>query len=127
MSRPTINDGPNGRIVWFTGLPSAGKSTLARAVRAAVPHDAIILDGDDLRAPIAPDLGFSEDDRARQVGQTARLATMLARQGLLVLVPVIAPHTNHRAAAAQHARAAGVPFHLIHVSTTLDVCQRRDV
>lgn len=127
MTEPTIHDGPSGQIVWFTGLPSAGKSTLAHAVRTVVRHDVVVLDGDEVRSAIAPNLGFSEADRARQVSQTARLATMLARQGLLVLVPVIAPHANQRSAAAEHARTAGVPFHLVHLSTALDVCEMRDV
>lgn len=78
-------------IVWFTGNSGAGKSTLAEAIRARVTH-AIQLDGDQLRATISTDCGFSAEDRIKHNLRVAGLAKLLHDQGHIVLVAVIAPY-----------------------------------
>lgn len=83
-------------IIWFTGNSGAGKSTLAEAVRVRVPH-AIRLDGDQLRATISTDCGFSAEDRLRHNLRVAGLAKLLHDQGHTVLVAVIAPYRALRA------------------------------
>lgn len=109
-----------GIVVWFTGLPASGKTTLARRVRDIV-SPAIVLDSDELRDV----LGFATYDAAgRDAFYTAlgRLAAMLAHQGFAVLVAATAPRQRHRDAA----RALAPRFVEVHVATPLAVCEQRD-
>jgi adenylylsulfate kinase len=111
--------------VWLTGLPSSGKSTLARAVRDRLLRQGTwpcILDGDVLRAIIAPTLGYSEEERGQFYAALARLAAELAQQGLVVLVPATAHLKEYR----QMARQLAPRFVEVWVTTPLPECQRRD-
>jgi len=113
-----------GLVVWFTGLPSSGKSTLAASVagelrRRAIP--AVTLDSDDLRAML-PSLGYDDAARTQLYGLAARLAAHIARQGHVVLVPA----TAHRRAYRDAARALAPAFIEIFVDTPLEECRRRD-
>jgi len=84
--------GEPGLVVWITGLPRSGKSTLARALaarlRARDPR-CVLLDGDALRPAIAEDLGYTIDERRRCGCRYARLATLLAGQGMHVVVATV--------------------------------------
>jgi bifunctional enzyme CysN/CysC len=89
--------------VWFTGVSGAGKSTLANALDVALTEHGqhvAILDGDALRATLSPDLGFTESDRREHVRRVAAVALCLLDAGLIVLVSVIAPYRDQRAAIA---------------------------
>lgn len=119
-----------GRTVWLTGLPSSGKSTIAAgaAEHLAVAGEAVeVLDGDEIRATLTPDLGFGRADREENVRRIAFVARMLARHGVVVVVPVIAPYAASRVAARAAHEAAGVPFTEVYVATPVEVCARRDV
>ncbi len=119
-----------GVTVWFTGLPSAGKTTLAAAVGQVLAergHDVELLDGDEVRTNLSAGLGFSQADRNAQGTRIGYVAELLARHGVTVLVPVIAPYEVTRAAVAAHHAAKGTDYVLVHVSTPLDVCAERDV
>ena len=119
-----------GATVWFTGLPSAGKTTIALAVAErlrADGHRVQVLDGDELRQTLTADLGFSRADRDTNVRRVGVVAELLARNGVLVLVPVIAPYEDSRAAVRDHHRGAGTPYLEVHVSTGVEVCEARDV
>jgi len=120
-----------GAVVWFTGLPQSGKSTLAIAVQAAAAargQGTIRLDGDELRPILAPGLGApgarDYTPAARDVfyARLARLAGMLAAQGVIVLVAATAPRVVHREAA----RAAAPRFVEVYVATSLADCAVRD-
>jgi adenylylsulfate kinase len=114
-----------GIVVWLTGLPSSGKSTLARAVRDRLLSQGTspcILDGDVLRAIIAPTLGYSEEERSQFYVALARLAAELAQQGLVVLVPATAHLKEYR----QMGRQLAPRFIEVWVTTPLPECQRRD-
>lgn len=114
-----------GMVIWVTGLPSAGKTTLAGAVRGRLLRLGTVpcmLDGDVLRAILAPTLGYSESDREQFYAALARLAAELARQGLVVLVPA----TAHLRAYRQHARELSPRFVEVWVTTPLAECRRRD-
>ena len=119
---------PLGATVWFTGLSGAGKSTIARAVASLVSDevDVEVLDGDDLRATISSDLGFSRHDRDVHVRRVGFVAELLARHGTLVLVPVIAPYADTRDSVRRHHDEHGSTFVQVHVSTPLAECARRD-
>jgi adenylylsulfate kinase len=118
--------------VWFTGLPSAGKSTIATAVAArsraaGSPRPVVLLDGDDLRRTVCADLGYSRADREENVRRIGRLAQAAARDGALVLVAVIAPYAEGRARIRRCHERIGVPFLEVYVATPVEVCARRDV
>jgi adenylylsulfate kinase len=117
-----------GATVWFTGLSGAGKSTVARAVESFVygKVDVEVLDGDELRATLSSDLGFSEHDRDVHVRRVGFVAELLARHGTLVLVPVIAPYSAARDGVREHHDSHGSAFVQVYVNTPLAECARRD-
>ncbi|HTC70558.1 MAG TPA: adenylyl-sulfate kinase [Acidothermaceae bacterium] len=119
-----------GCTVWLTGLPSAGKTTIARALGvrlSAEGHLVEVLDGDELRTHLTGDLGFSREDRDTNVRRVGFLARLLARNGVTVLVGVIAPYAAARAQLRADHAADGTAFVEVHVATPLDVCEVRDV
>ncbi|WP_367127812.1 adenylyl-sulfate kinase [Saccharothrix sp. HUAS TT1] len=118
-----------GATLWLTGLPSAGKSTLASALaeRLADRHRTQVLDGDVLRRDLFPELGFSKDDRTENVRRTGVIALMLARQGALVITPVIAPYRAARDAVRKGHESYGIPYLEVFVDASAEVCARRDV
>ncbi len=91
---------PAGFTVWFTGLPAAGKSTLARGLHASLSsrgRRVELLDGDEVRALINTDLGFSQQDRDENVRRVGAIARTLAGNGAAVIVAVISPSAAVRA------------------------------
>jgi adenylylsulfate kinase len=119
-----------GVTIWLTGLPSAGKTTIARAVAAELTRRGRrveLLDGDVVRQTLCADLGFSRADRDRNVARIGFVAALLAKHGVAVLAPVISPYAAARAEVrAQHAEL-GVPFLEVHVATPVAECAVRDV
>lgn len=114
-----------GAVVWFTGLPSSGKSTLAQWVRKELALGAVpccVLDGDEVRAALVPTPTYDQGDRSAFYATLANLAALLARQGLVVLVPA----TANRRAYREHARKAAPRFVEVYVSTPPEECSRRD-
>lgn len=113
----------SGIVVWLTGLPQSGKSTLARRVRDRVAprRSCILLDSDELRAAIGAE-GYGAGDRDAFYGMLGGLAALLARQGHAVLVAATAPRRAHRDAA----RAAAPAFAEVWVDTPLADCEARD-
>src|SRR3989344_3846860 len=83
------------RIIWLTGNVGAGKTSLAYLLKERL--NAVVLDGDELRATISTDLGFSREDRDEHNMRVAGLARLLNSQGINVVVAVIAPFRKTRA------------------------------
>lgn len=101
-----------GATVWLTGLPSAGKTTLARevaALLAADGHRTEVLDGDEIRTFLSAGLGFERADRDTNVQRIGFVAELLASHGVTVLVPVIAPYADSRAAVRERHAKNGTP------------------
>ncbi len=122
--------GLGGATVWLTGLPSAGKTTLAIAVADVLRsrgREVEILDGDEVRTHLSAGLGFSRADRATQATRIGFVAELLARHGVTVLVPVIAPYADDRAAVRRHHVERGTALLEVHLSTPVAVCAQRDV
>jgi bifunctional enzyme CysN/CysC len=116
----------HGAVVWLTGLPASGKSTLARALERRLfgrGGSPILLDGDTLRAGLNGDLGFSPQDRTENIRRLAEVASHLARNGHVAIVAAVSPALDDR---AQARRIADDLFHEIHVSTAAEVCEARD-
>ena len=93
--------------VWLTGLPSAGKTTIARAVEKRLLDEGRtveVLDGDVVRTHLTKGLGFSREDRDENVRRIGFVADLLSRNGVIVLCSVISPYRNIRDAAAGDAR-----------------------
>ncbi|KRV51349.1 adenylylsulfate kinase [Wenjunlia vitaminophila] len=119
-----------GATVWLTGLPSAGKTTIAEALASqlrADGHRVEVLDGDEVRAFLSAGLGFSREDRHLNVRRIGFVAELLASHGVKVLAPVIAPYADSRRSVREHHRGTGTPFLEVHVATPVDVCADRDV
>jgi adenylylsulfate kinase len=119
-----------GTTVWLTGLPSAGKTTIANAVADALGErgvDTHVLDGDEVRTHLSSGLGFSRADREIQVTRTGFVAELLARHDVTVLVPVIAPYADAREKVRAHHEEHGTAMLLVHLSTPVEVCAERDV
>ena len=120
-------NGHAGGVFWLTGLPSAGKSTVAMAVQRMLfdrGTHVYVLDGDTLRTTLNVDLGFSEEDRTENVRRTAAVAGVLADAGFVVISALISPFAADR----EKARAAyPESFYEIYVSCDLATAERRDV
>ncbi|MGJ7419820.1 adenylyl-sulfate kinase [Streptomyces cinereoruber] len=119
-----------GATIWLTGLPSAGKTTIAYELAGRLRgegHRVEVLDGDEVRAFLSAGLGFGREDRDTHVRRVGMAAEVLARNGVKVLVPVIAPYADSREAVRKRHRTAGVPFLEVHVAAPVEVCAARDV
>jgi adenylylsulfate kinase len=119
-----------GATIWFTGLPSAGKTTIARALAErlrAAGHRVEVLDGDEIRTELTADLGFSREDRLANVRRIGFVAAVLARNGVKALAPVIAPYRESREAVRARHAAHGTPYVEVHVATPVSTCSERDV
>jgi bifunctional enzyme CysN/CysC len=118
-----------GATVWLTGLSGSGKSTVAaRLERLLVEagRPAYVLDGDNVRHGLNADLGFTDDDRRENVRRVGEVARLMADAGVVVLVPVISPFRDARAAVRAAHEAADLPFLEVFVDTPIEECERRD-
>ncbi|MGC2997784.1 adenylyl-sulfate kinase [Streptomyces sp. G35A] len=119
-----------GATVWLTGLPSAGKTTIAHELAGRLSergHRVEVLDGDEIREFLSAGLGFSREDRHTNVQRIGFVAELLARNGVTALVPVIAPYAGSRDAVRKRHEANGTPYVEVHVATPVEVCSVRDV
>ncbi|HZQ80469.1 MAG TPA: adenylyl-sulfate kinase [Gaiellaceae bacterium] len=118
----------SGFVLWFTGLPGAGKTTIASNVAPELErrgHVVDRLDGDVVRTHLSKGLSFTRADRETHIGRVAWVASRISRAGAIVVVSAISPYEEGR----RHARAMIeplVPFVEVHVATPLDECARRD-
>ncbi|WP_176953658.1 adenylyl-sulfate kinase [Streptomyces indicus] len=119
-----------GATIWLTGLPSAGKTTIALELAGrlrAEGHRVEVLDGDEIREFLSAGLGFSREDRHINVQRIGFVSELLASNGVKVLVPVIAPYADSREAVRKRHQTEGTPYLEVHVATPVDVCSVRDV
>ena len=117
----------SGAIIWFTGLPASGKSTLARRVHAhfaATGRVSALLDGDELRN-ILGFQSYAAEERERFYRSLGQLAALLANQGIVVLVAATAPRRQDRDRARALVTGEGA-FLEVWVKTPLSECEHRD-
>lgn len=111
--------------MWLTGLPSAGKSTLAALLAEKLRrlnHPTEVLDGDEVRARFSRGLGFSREDRDENIRRIARAARLLSQEGVVAIAAAISPYR----AAREEARRTIGPFVEIYVKCALEICIARD-
>jgi len=115
-------------MIWFTGLSGAGKSTVANALDCLLHENnnhTYLLDGDNVRQGLNRDLGFSDIDRIENIRRIGEVGKLFVDAGLIVLSAFISPFRSDR----QMVRtlfSAG-EFIEVHISTSLNVCEHRDV
>jgi bifunctional enzyme CysN/CysC len=121
-------NGHTGKVIWFTGLSGSGKSTLANALELelhARGHRTYILDGDNVRQGLNRDLGFTDADRVENIRRIAEVAKLMMDAGLIVLTAFISPFERERQMAKE--LIGEDRFIEVYVSTSLEVCEERDV
>jgi bifunctional enzyme CysN/CysC len=119
-------NGHEGAVLWFTGLPGSGKSTIAKNIERRIfdlGGAPFLLDGDTIRAGLNNDLGFANSDRTENVRRLAEVSSLLAKNGTIAIAAAISPVAADRAMARE---LAGERFFEIHVATPLEVCEKRD-
>lgn len=125
VQRETRN-GHRGTAILLTGLPAAGKSTLAQALHAELfEHgvQSVVLDGDGLRVGLNRDLGFADSDRLENIRRASELAALLVENGQVVILAMIAPLVELREV---FARRLGEDYREVWCSASLAVCEQRD-
>lgn len=119
-------NGHRGAVIWLTGLSGAGKSTLAMALERALfaqGASVYVLDGDNVRAGLNSDLGFSAADRAENIRRIGEVAALFAEAGTIVITAFISPMKRDREIAR---KAGGDRFHEVYVSADVETCEARD-
>ena len=120
--------GQQPRVLWFTGLSGAGKSTIANLVDKrlhALGYHSFLLDGDNVRHGLNRDLGFTDEDRVENIRRVAEVAKLMTDAGLIVLVSFISPFRAERRMA--RARFDAGEFVEVFVDVPLAVAEARDV
>jgi len=114
-----------GFTLWFTGLPGAGKTSITTRLEELLRsrnYRVERLDGDTVRQGLSRDLGFSPEDRDRNIDRVTYVAKLLTRNDVIVLCAFIAPYRKQR----DHAREEIGDFLEVYVDTPLEVCEQRD-
>jgi adenylyl-sulfate kinase len=121
--------GQRGCTIWFTGLPSSGKSTTAFTLE----HELIkrrrlsyVLDGDNVRHGLNRDLGFSKEDREENIRRIAEVAKLYADASVILMTSFISPYRKDRDMARSLHKEAGLGFIEVFVNTPLATCEKRD-
>jgi adenylylsulfate kinase len=117
-----------GVMVWFTGLSGSGKSTIAMGVERELHKRGIlcrILDGDNIRAGINSNLGFSAEDRKENIRRIAEIGKLFVQTGVVTLACFVSPTNDVRRLARDI--IGKEDFKEVYVSTPLEECERRDV
>ena len=114
-------------VLWFTGLPGAGKTTIAEALQIELLEKnctAVLFDGDSVRCGLSKDLGFSDEDRAENTRRIAEVSKLVTDAGLSVIVAMISPFRRERQMAKSILK--GVNFIETFIDAPLEVCEIRD-
>ncbi len=118
-----MND--HGTVIWFTGVPASGKSTIASLVENKLRAGGLPvenLDADEIRANLSPNLGYTAQARDENTKRLAWMGQMLSKYGVNVIVAAVSPLRSHR----DRARAWCARFVEVFVDCPTEVCQERD-
>lgn len=126
MHRERLN-AHRGVAIWFTGLPSSGKSTIAHAVEDRLHRMScrtFVLDGDNIRHGLSGDLGFSAEDRHENIRRIGEVAKLFVEAGIIVLTAFVSPFRRDREL------ARGLLLHgdflEVYCRCPLEICEARD-
>jgi adenylylsulfate kinase len=114
-----------GVVIWLTGLPGSGKTTIANALKPILEKEGLrveLLDGDVVRRQLSPELGFTKQDREIHARRVVYLAKVFARNGVVAIVSLISPYREFRA----YARKEIENFVEVYVKAGLQTCIKRD-
>jgi adenylylsulfate kinase len=121
-------EGREGFVVWMTGLPASGKSTLSRLLEKELSERhgrrVEVLDGDEVRKGLSRDLGLSKEDREEHARRVSYVAKVLARNGVVPIVALISPYRRSRAEAEE--MIGPERFVEVYIRAPLSVCEERD-
>ncbi|MFW9259395.1 adenylyl-sulfate kinase [Nostoc sp. KVJ20] len=115
-----------GMTIWFTGLSGAGKTTICQFVEKELRiqgYRVEVLDGDAIRQNLCKGLGFSKEDREENIRRIGFVASLLARNNVIVLISAISPYRKIR----EEVRQSIPSFIEVYVNASLEVCEQRDV
>ena len=118
-------------VLWMTGLPCSGKTTIARRMQKIIPNLAV-LDGDELREWLSPK-DFSREGRNEHNRKVAQLAKLLANHRVPVCVSLVSPYRENRETARKLIlgkdadRTNDLDFIEVYVKCPLEICEARDV
>ena len=119
------HNGHKSGVLWLTGLSGAGKTTLAFGLEERLRtrgYQVYVLDGDNLRAGLNSDLGFSHADRVENIRRVGEAAALFEDAGMICISAFISPYRSER----ETARRAARRFHEVYVKADLATCERRD-
>lgn len=122
-----ILNGHKSLVVWFTGLPSSGKSTIAHSVEKKLYEKGIrtyTFDGDNIRHGLCSDLGFSEKDREENLRRIAEVIKLFLDAGIVVLAAFVSPLKKHREKVRQI--VGQEDFIEIYCRCPVEICEMRD-
>ncbi|HHT9121174.1 MAG TPA: adenylyl-sulfate kinase [Candidatus Hypogeohydataceae bacterium YC41] len=115
-----------GVTVWFTGLPSSGKTTIAHKLEGTLRNRGCkveVFDGDVIRQHLCSDLGFSKKDRDTNIKRIAFVCKLMTRNGVVAIASAISPYRETR----DYARKEIGDFLEVYVKCPIEVCTKRDV
>lgn len=118
-----------GFVVWLTGLPASGKTTVAKRLEKYLRNRGFrveLLDGDEVRRWLSPEAGFSREDRERHLRRVAYVSKLLARNGVAVIASFVSPYRSVRGQARKLIEDEGLKFIEVYVRCSLEECIRRD-
>ena len=117
----------SGLVIWLTGIPGSGKTTTARGLYEQLCKKGLrveILDGDEVRENLSPELGFSRQDRDLNAKRVTYITRLLSRNGITTIVALVSPFRSTR----EYARLAiGSKFVEVWVKCSVETCSKRDV
>lgn len=124
--RERLNKHRSG-VIWFTGLPASGKSTIAHFLEKELFDRGIrayVLDGDNIRHGLCGDLGFSREDRRENLRRIAEVCRLMVDAGLLVLAAFVSPYREDRRYVRE--RVGDGAFFEVYVRCSPETCEKRD-
>jgi adenylylsulfate kinase len=113
-------------VLWLTGLPCSGKTTLAEGLKKELLKyniNVVVLDGDEFRKSVSPDLGYSKKDRDLNVRRAGYIAKFLSDKGICTVCAFVSPYCNTR----RRIRKEVDNFIEVYVKASADICRKRDV
>jgi adenylylsulfate kinase len=120
--------GQNSKVIWFTGLSGSGKTTLSTALERYLFNNGYltqVLDGDNIRAGINNNLGFTPEDRIENIRRIAEISKLLLNSGVICLCAFVSPTEETRKIVRDI--VGKDDFLEIYVSTPIEICEKRDI